>query len=399
MTGTAPRGILDGIRVLDFGRYVAGPFCAAILGDLGADVIRVERPGGGEDRWTAPVGDDGTGAGFLQANRGKRGMTLRPAVAGGQEVLRRLAESADVLIANLPPSGLKALGLEYESLSQINPRLIVATSNTFGMTGPMANRFGMDTIAQAMSGMMHLTGEGEPMREAVPVVDFCTAAWNAVGVLAALVERGTSGRGQQVTSSLLRTAVNFCDTMLIEQALVKPNRRSTGNRSFSAAPSNAFATADGWIFVMVFGNQQFARWAELMGEQDRWVSDPLYGSDQERADHNTLLLARMREWCSQRSTGEALRLLDEARIPASAVYDLDEVLGDEQVAADNLLEYVSYPGLAGPAPVAAPPFLLSRTPGSIRSRAPMVGEHTDEILGELGFTETEITGLRADRVV
>src|SRR5262245_66196002 len=218
-------GALDGIRVVDFGRYVAGPWCAALLGDLGAEVIRVEKRAGSEDRFVGPVADGGEGALFLQTNRNKKGMTLDPLTPAGREVVKRLVATADVVVANLPPQTLRAMGLDWETLSALRPSLVLTTVSAFGGGGPYEERLGFDGIGQAMSGSMYLSGHpGEPMKAYVPWVDFGTAGLAAFATLAALLERNTSGRGQHVEASLLQTALAVSNAPLVEQRVRKLDR-------------------------------------------------------------------------------------------------------------------------------------------------------------------------------
>ena len=253
-------GVLDGIRVLDFGRYVAGPWCAALLGDLGADVIRVEKRAGSEDRFVGPVAEDGEGALFLQTNRNKRGLTLDPMKPAGREVVRRLVATADVVVANLPPQTLRAMGLDWETLSALRPTLILTTISAFGRGGPYAERLGFDGIGQAMSGSMYLSGHpGEPMKAYVPWVDFGTAGLAAFATLGALYARRTTGRGQHVEASLLATALSVSNGPLVEQRVRKLDRVASGNRSQIAGPSDAFRTRDGWLLAQVIGQPLFAR--------------------------------------------------------------------------------------------------------------------------------------------
>src|SRR3954465_1609573 len=245
-------GVLDGIRVLDFGRYIAGPFCAALLGDLGAEVIRIERIGGGEDRGLIPVGAGpngskaGGGAMFLAMNRNKLGMTLDPGSPKGREITKKLVASADVVVANLPPSVLRSLSLDLDSLRETKPDIILTTVTGFGAGGPLSHKHGFDGIGQAMSGAMHLSGHPElPTMTKAPWVVFGTAFLSAFGTLAALIERGKTGRGQKVEGALLRTAVAISNAMLIEQALTQVDRTRIGNRAFNAAPGDVYKTRDG----------------------------------------------------------------------------------------------------------------------------------------------------------
>src|SRR5438094_1681913 len=225
------RDVLAGIRVLDFRRYIAGPYCAALLADLGADVIRIERRGGGEDRRVAPVAADGAGALYLVMNRNKRAMTLDPACPEGREIVRKLVATADVVVANLPPEVLRSLALDLESLRRVKPDIILTTVTAFGAGGPWSHKHGFDGIGQVMSGAAYMTGTLEqPYRAAVAWVDFGTASLAAFGTLAALMERGQAGRGQKVEGALLRTAVAFNNPALVEQQAIQVNRIPTENR-------------------------------------------------------------------------------------------------------------------------------------------------------------------------
>ena len=391
--------ILQGLRVLDFGRYIAGPFCGALLGDLGADVIRIEKVDGSEDRYTAPVTDDGQGSGFMALNRNKRGMTLNPRKPGGQDILRRLVATADVVIANLPPDTLESMGLDYASLTAIKPDIILTTTTAFGVGGPYGNRVGFDGVAQAMSGNMHLTGyEDEPMRNYFPYVDYTTASLNTMATLAAVIHRMNTGEGQHVQGCLLASALTVANGTLIEQSILENNRVATGNRGQTAAPIDVFRTTDGWILVQVVGNPLFERWAKLMGEA-HWLTDPRYATDEARGDNAVDISERMRRWTAERSTAEAMALLAEARIPCGEVLTPAEALANEQVVARRFLEPVDYPGLPRPAPVGRMPVDFSKSETGIRLRAPTLSEHTDEILGELGFDTAEIADLRNRRVI
>jgi len=393
------QGVLRGVRVLDFGRYIAGPYCAALLADLGADVIRIERRGGGEDRWLAPVGGDGVGAMYLAMNRNKRAMTLDPACPEGREIVRKLVPTADVVVANLPPEVLRALALDLESLRRIKPDIILTTVTAFGAGGPWSQRHGFDGIGQAMCGSAYLTGTpAQPLRAAVAWVDCGTAALTAMGTLAALMERGKSGRGQKVEGALLRTAVAFNNATLIEQQVARTDRVATLNRGQTSAPSDLFRTRDGWIVCHAIGQPMFERWARLMGEA-HWLSDARFADDKGRGDHGEVISQRMAEWTAERSTAEALAELERARIPAGPLYAPRQALEDAHIRAAGMLEDRAYPGLPRPVPLAPTPVDLSETPGRLRSLPPKLGEHTDAILAELGYGREEIAALRANKVI
>ena len=393
--------VLTGIRVLDFGRYVAGPYCATLLGYLGAEVIRVEKRDGGEDRYIAPLFDDGEGGVFFQTACNKKSVTLDPASPRGREIVRRLVATSDIVVANLPPLALKSLGLDYDSLRAIKPDVILTTQTAFGDKGPYRDRGGFDGIGQAMSGAMSITGTpGHPAKAAAAYVDFSTAALSAFGTLAALIHRMHTGEGQHVQATLLGTALSVFASHLVEQSVTQRNRVGTGNRVQTSAPSDVFATRDGHVLTHVVGNGLFKRWARLMGDERRWLDEPNHRSDAARGEHSEAILARMREWCASRTTVDAIRELEAAGLPAGAVYSPQQALDDPQVAAMHMLKLVSdYPGLPRPAQVPDLPVRLSASGGGIERRPPTLGEHTDEILAQLGFSAAEIAELRDARVI
>jgi crotonobetainyl-CoA:carnitine CoA-transferase CaiB-like acyl-CoA transferase len=392
-------GPLAGIRVIDFGRFIAGPYCGMLLADMGADVIRVDRRQGSEDRYIGPVTDGGEGGGFLSLNRNKRSLTIDTSISESSEVIRRLIRNADVVIANLPVSVMRKMRLDYDSLCEEKPDIILARISTFGPDGPYANRLGFDSIAQAMSGAMSVTGfPGTPVRGVVPFEDYGTALHTAFGVMVALFHRARTGKGQIVDGSLLATGVTLMQSMLAERSVLGVDRPQRGNASFYTAPANTYETTDGWVILQVIGPDMFARWARLVGRPE-YIDDPQFSTDLLRADRCEILDQAMNAWLRNRGTAAALAELEAARVPAGPVYSLDEVLDDPQVKHRDLLRYVDYPGAPKPVPLANTAVRLSETPGGIRHRAPMLGEHTDEILRELAFTETEIAGLREAEAV
>ena len=391
--------VLDGIRVVDFGRYIAGPYCAALLADLGADVIRIERRDGGEDRWVAPVGEDGVGAMYLVMNRNKRAMTLDPASPRGREVVKRLVATADVVVANLPPDVLRHLALDLDSLRRVKPDIILTTVTAFGAGGPWSHKHGFDGIGQAMCGSAYLTGTPEqPLRAAVAWVDCGTASLAALGTLAALIERQKSGRGQKVEGALLRTAVAFNNPTLVEQQVIKADRIATVNRGQTSAPSDLFRTRDGWIIAYAIGGPMYKRWARLMGEE-HWLTDPRFKDDLARGDHGEIISERMSRWTAERTTEQALAALEKGQIPAGPLYSPQQALEDAHIRAAGLLRDTDYPGVARGVPLAPTPVDLSETPGQFKRRAPTLGEHTDEILTELGYQKAQIAELRTRNVI
>ncbi len=430
--------LLAGIRVLDFGRYIAGPYCAALLGEYGADVIRIEKRSGGEDRFIAPIAEGGEGGMFLQMNRNKRSLTLDPMASEGRAIVKRLVAVSDVVVANLPEPALQAMGLDYPTLSAINPRIILVTSSAFGAEGPMAKNVGFDGVAQAMSGAIYMTGEPEqPYRAAVNWVDFGTALHCAMGTLAALMARTQTGRGQMVSGSLLSTAVSFANAAIIEQAIVAPHRVPTGNRGQTAAPVDVLKTRDGWILIQVVGQPLYERWAKLMqaeavqtgaahtegahtegahtevapierpglnklgqGLDDiDWLNDPRFANDELRGLNGPLISARAAAWCAVRSSAQAVSELGDAKIPCGPVLSPQQALEHPQLHAAGLLHPTAYPGMNGLAPITRAAVTLSDTPKVPLQRAPILGEHTDLILQELGYSGSEIDALRQNAVI
>lgn len=385
---------LDGIRVLDFGRYVAGPYCASLLADFGADVIRIERPGGGEDRALVPITDEGEGALFLQTNRNKRSLTLDLGSEAGREVIWRLVATADVVVVNVPDSALFKMGLDYATLSTIKADIVLANLSSFGAVGPWADRPGFDSVGQAMCGSAYLSGPGDmPYRTPIAWVDHATAVYAAFGVMLALFERMRTGCGQQVSGSLLESSMAFSATYLIEQAVLANDRKAIGNRSFVNGPTDTFATLDGWIVTQVVGDAIYKRWASLMGEA-RWADDPIFATDALRGKNGAVLSERMAAWCAMRTSQQALDTLAAVNIPAGPVLSLRQALEHPQVAAMDMFRPTPVPGMAHPVGLMLPPVSLSASPATITRPPPRAGEHSAEILAELGYSPDEVSELR-----
>ncbi|MBP79407.1 MAG: formyl-CoA transferase [Deltaproteobacteria bacterium] len=390
---------LKGIRVLDFGRYIAGPFCGALLADMGAEVIRIEKVDGSEDRYLAPISEGGEGGAFMQLARNKRGLTLNPMKPEGREIVKKLVAKTDVVIANLPPDTLKTMGLDYESLKKVKPDIILTMISAFGTGGPYSNRVGFDGLGQAMSGAMYLSGTPEqPVKSYTPFIDFGTASLAAFGTMTALFERQKSGLGQIVEGSLFNTALTMMNGTAIEQDALKVNRVASLNRAQTTAPSDTFKTKNGWVLVQSVGGPLFERWARLMGEE-HWITDPRMKDDLSRGEHGQIISDRMSIWCAERTSEEALAEMEEARLPAGPVLSPQQVLDDPHIKAKNLFQATDFPGLDKPAPLMRTPVELSKTPGEIRHRAPQLGEHTDAILMEIGYNASEIAELRSKRIV
>ena len=392
-------GPLEGIRVIDFGRFIAGPYCAMMLADFGADVIRVERREGGEDRKLGPVTESGEGGLFLNINRNKRGITLDPAHKLAGEIVRRLVAGADIVVANLPLEVMKRLGLDYDSLRAIKKDIILVMASAFGPDGPYKDRVGFDGVVQAMSGSMSLTGfPGPPVRSIVSWVDYGTALHAAFGAMTALYHRQRTGQGQLIDVSLLATGVTFMTPLLAERATTGIKRRQLGNTGYYAAPSDVYKTRDGWIIVPTIGGPMFRRWARLVGRGEL-IDDPRLADDLSRGDNFSVINEAMSAWCAELTRDQAIAELEAARVPCGPCYNLDEVLADPQVNSRGLLEELEYPGGTKPVPIASPPVRLSETHAGPIRRAPTLGEHTSEVLGELGFTPEDIAALRESKAI
>lgn len=394
------KGILDGIRVLDFGRYMAGPYCAALLADLGADVIRIERVGGGEDRLHQyPVDAEGTAASFLALNRNKLGMTLNLAHADAGDILAPLVRSSDIVVANLPAGVLRRMGIDEASLRALRPDIIIAAISAYGDSGPYADRVGLDGIAQAMSGAAYLSGQPDaPSKCFAPWADMLAGTLAAFGAVAALRHRDLGGEGQQVSADLFSTGIAALSWIHTEQAATGIGRQADGNRTQSSAPGDMFRTRDGWILMQTIGPALFARWAELVGEPD-WVHDHRFADDISRSNHRDLLCRRTQQWADALDTDEALAQLTAARIPCGPVLSPQQVLEHPQTRAAEIFCNVDYPGLSAPAQVMRHPLRFSQSPTAFRQPPPTLGQHTDEVLQGLGFDAETINDYRHRGVI
>lgn len=391
--------VLEGIKVLDFGRFIAGPFCAALLADYGADVIRIDRVEGGEDRYIVPVTESGEGAMFLQLNRNKRSLTLDLASPEGRDIVRKLVAGADVVVANMPPRTLESLGLDYQSLCAVKPDIILVAPNVFGTSEAVRDRVGFDGVGQVLSGAVHIAGTpDQPQKAMVPVVDFATSFACALGTVLALYERKQSGRGQEVNASLLCTSVNMASGVLIEEALLGLDRGATLNRAGSYAPSDIFRAKDGWFIIQVIGGPMFKNWAQLVGRPE-FLDDPRFADDRLRGENGEFLSGVMSAWCKDKTLDDVLAQLEKARIPSGRVNSPRQALEDETLRAAGVIQWMDYPGAPKKVPIFATPVTLSRTPPEIRQRAPLNGEHTDEILAGIGLNAKAIASLRLRGIV
>ena len=382
---------LQGIRVADFGRFIAGPACGMLLGDFGAEVIRIENPRGAEDRILWNLTDDGNGASFIHLARNKRCLAYRPKSEAGAKITEKIVEWADIIIANLPEAGLAAIGIDWPRVQAINPKCILVTNTAFGTNGPLGNQVGFDGVAQAMSGAMYMTGEeNTPTRAFVPYVDYFSAASATVGALCALIARdglsgkGGTGKGQRVQTSLLHSAVFMNTPVLAEQAVLGTERKASLNRSQHSGPSDVFQTRDGWLLLQSLGDPQFGRLAELIGQADL-IQDERFANDVSRGNNGAELSQMVATWMASRTTAEAQAALAEIRVPTGRVLSPQEALEDAHIRAVDILKDTLFPGVETPIPMATTPALLSDTPATVRQRAPLLAEHNQEVLSDLGF--------------
>lgn len=393
-------GVLDGIRVLDYGRFIAAPWCSAILADMGADVLRVEKREGGEDRWVQGVTEGGEGGTFLQCNRNKRSLTLDSTTEAGAEITRRLVERADVVIVNMPAAGMRASGLDYHTLKAVKPDIILASATAYGEGGPYSDRIGFDGAGQMMSGAVYRQGlPDQPIRTVVPYADFGTALTLTIGVMMALYHRDRTGEGQHVEGALLPTALMLSNAFLIERELLRIDKPRMGNKGASVAPCDLYRTADGeWVLLQVAGQPMFKRWCRLVGREELF-DDPRFADDDLRWQNGDVLNDIMARWCADKTKAQVLELLEKAKMPSAPLYSTQDVLDDPHIAAMGYLQRVPFPGAPRDVPIVDTPFRMSATPGSIRRRAPLLGEHTDEVLAEIGYSAAEIERLRADAII
>ncbi|BCN38206.1 CoA transferase [Alicycliphilus denitrificans] len=407
-------GALAGIKVLDLSRVLAGPWCTQMLADLGADVVKVERPAAGDDtrHWGPPFLQDGAGRDtreasyFTACNRNKRSITVDMAHPEGQALLRRMAQQADVVVENFKVSGLAQYGLDYDSLKALNPRLVYCSITGFGQTGPYAGRAGYDLMVQAACGLMSITGHadgepgGGPLKVGVAVIDVFTGLYASNAILAALNARNASGEGQHIDMALLDVGM----AVLANQAAgflatgQAPGR--AGNIHPSLAPYQDFQTRDGNVLLAIGNDGQFARFCAAVGH-GAWAQDERFATNTARVRHRAALLERLAPLMRQRSTAEWIALLEDKAVPCGPINTIAQAFDDPQVRARGTrvdLPRDAGDGIATVATVASP-MRLSATPVAYRSAPPALGQHTDEVLRELGLDAPAIAALRERKAV
>jgi len=406
------QGALGHIRVLDLSRVLAGPWCAQNLADLGADIIKIERPGAGDDTraWGPPYAPDAAGrptteaAYYLAANRGKRSLTVDIASEPGQALLRELVRHCDVVIENFKVGHLKRYGLDYDSLKAIRPDLVYCSITGFGQDGPYAHRAGYDFLIQGMGGLMSVTGErddlpgGGPQKVGVALTDLMTGMYATVAVLAALTHRDRTGEGQHIDMALLDTQVAMLAN--VGSNYLNSGKRPTrwGNAHANIVPYQTFACSDGHIIVAAGNDGQYQKFVEAGGRPEL-ARDPRFATNPARVQNRDVLVPLLADMVRERPRAEWIALLEAVGVPCGPINDLDEVFANEQVRARGMEIALPHP-TAGQVKLVRSPMRMSATPATSDKAPPLLGEHTDEVLRDvLGKTDAEIAALREGGVV
>jgi crotonobetainyl-CoA:carnitine CoA-transferase CaiB-like acyl-CoA transferase len=401
-------GPLQGIRVLDLSRILAGPWASQMLADLGAEVIKIERPGSGDDTraWGPPYMPDEKGdattesAYFHGANRGKQSVCIDMSQPEGQALIRDLARQSDVLIENFKVGGLKKYGLDFDSLSTINPKLVYCSITGFGQTGPYAERAGYDFMIQAMGGMMSITGEadGQPMKTGVAIADILTGLYAANAIQAALMHQQKTGAGQYIDMALLDVQVATLASQAMNYLATGTSPARLGNAHPNIVPYQAFATSDGYIILAVGNDSQFLRFCEF-ADKPELADDERFQKNSNRVRHRDVLLPQIKEIMLQKSSAEWLEALNARGIPCGPINNIEQVFADPQVQHRGMQLQLDHPA-AGKVAGVANPIRLSQTPIEYQQAPPLLGQHTDDVLSRLlALDAVAIAQLRKDGTI
>lgn len=391
---------LDGIRVLDFTQILAGPFCTMLLGDMGADVIKIEKPNGGDDtRRYGPPFINGESAAFMGLNRNKRSIVLDLKSPEGIAIARHMLEEADVMIQNFRPGAMNRIGLGYEDVKKENPGIIYCTVSGFGTTGPYKNKAGFDLVAQGMSGLMSITGfsDSPPAKVGVPIADLNAGMFSANAILSAYIYRLKTGRGQHVDASLLDSGIAYTLYESASYFATGEVARPVGSAHRMIAPYQAFATSDGYINIGAANQSNWERMCRAIGREDL-LEHPRFSSNAERMIHIEELTPIMEEAFITQTKDYWAELLEKAGVPCGPIYDMAQVYSDPHVQARDMAVELEHP-IAGKIRNIGVPVKLSETPGSIRMPAPALGQHTDEVLSQFGYSHDEVAQFRESGAV
>jgi crotonobetainyl-CoA:carnitine CoA-transferase CaiB-like acyl-CoA transferase len=400
-TGHLPgAGALDGVRVLDLTRVLAGPLCTMWLGDMGADVVKVEQPGRGDDTrgWGPPFAGTQS-AYFLGVNRNKRSLTLDLRTPAGVRIVQRLARGADIVVDNFKASTIARFGLDEAFFAEQAPQAVRCTISGYGSTGPKAGTPGYDFILQAETGLMAITGEpdGPAMKLGVAIVDICTGMMATISILGALQARERNGRGQRTEVCLHDTGLQMLANVAANHLVSGRPAGRYGNGHPNIVPYRTYMVADGELAVAVGNDGQFARFAAVLGHPE-WAGDPRFARNRDRVEHRELIDGLIQRELATRTRAAWISALSDAGIPAGPINSVAEALTSEQAVARDMVTTVRHPEVEQ-LDLLGIPFRFAATPASIRRPAPLLGEHTDEVLAELGVTSAEIAGLRANGVI
>lgn len=392
--GAAASTALQGLRVLDLTRVRSGPTCVRQLADWGADVIKIEAPVD-----TAQFGGPRSGPDFQNLHRNKRSLTMDLKNPAALAAFRKLADTADVIVENFRPGVKTRLGIDYETLSKTNPRLVYASISGFGQDGPMADRPGFDQIAQGMGGLMSITGEpgSGPMRVGIPIADLCAGLFAAQGIMIALLERHTSGKGQWIQTSLLQAQVFMLDFQAARFLMDGDVPKQAGNNHPTSIPTGVFKTSEGYMNIAVTGNNIWTSFAKIMDRED-WLEDARYATPPARSENRHALNAEIEALTKTRTTAEWIDTFTEAGVPAGEINDIGQVFSNPQVRHLDLAQPVTSQE-RGATELVGQPILMSRTPSHIATPPPLAGQHNADILTEIGLSEDEIADMKASGAI
>jgi crotonobetainyl-CoA:carnitine CoA-transferase CaiB-like acyl-CoA transferase len=398
--GQSLAGPLDGFRILDLSRILSGPYCTMVLADFGADVIKIERPGAGDDtrQWGPPF-VAGESAYYLSINRNKRSITVDLGQEAGREIIYALGRVCDVAIENFRPGTAERIGIGYERLRQENPRLVYCSISGFGQDGPYRDRPGYDALAQAMSGMMAITGDpdGAPTKHGMSIADIGAGMWSALAIVSALLARERTGEGQYIDISLLDAQLSWLTYTAGSFFATGENPARYGSAHPSIVPYQPFATADGYVMLAVGNDRLWQKFCAAAGVPDL-ATQPGFATSAERVVNRETLIARVAEIMTGRTTAEWMRLLEEAGIPAGPINTVAQALTDPHVKARKMAVTLDHP-TAGAVTMTGNPAKFSATPSAARTAPPLLGQHTDEVLHSLGYADGDIAALREAKVI